>query len=277
MSEELLSRWAGQAFVLGTGLALPLLLAESWWPTARQRSALGRRWVANLLAYAATAVLLRWLPLISLLGTALLAKQNGWGLFNLLMAPEWVAVAFSVLAIDLSGYLVHLLEHRIPLLWRIHRMHHSDPDVDVTTTYRFHPLEVLLRAGANIVVAFAVGMPPVAAVGYLLLSTITSVLSHANLRLPHVLDRPLGLVIITPGIHRTHHSVDRDDSNSNFSVCLSCWDRLFGTFRPMPTLGYADIEFGVEGRTVEDGTSILRMLADPFLSERAPAPRYLSG
>lgn len=271
MSEDLLARLAGQAFLLGTVPALVLLLAEGWWPVGTQRIALGRRWVANLLAYAATAVLLRWLPLISLLATALLAKQNGWGLFNRLHAPELVAVAFSVLAIDLSGYLVHRLEHRIPLLWRIHRMHHSDPDVDVTTTYRFHPFEVLLRAGANIVVACAVGMPPVAAAGYLLVSTITSVLSHANLRLPRVLDRTLGLIVITPGIHRTHHSVDRDDSNSNFSVCLSCWDRLFGTFRPKPTLGYAHIEFGVEGRTGDDATSILRMLADPFLPEHARA------
>ena len=133
---------------------------------------------------------------------------------------------------------------------RVRRLHHSDPDVDVTTTYRFHPIEVLLRAGVYALVAIGIGLPPVAAVGYLLLSAANSVISHANLRLPRTLDRVIGSVVITPDIHRMHHSIDRADSNSNFSVCLSCWDRLFGRFRSAPSLGHERIIFGVEGRSL---------------------------
>lgn len=271
MSEDLLSGWAGHAFSLSIGLGVLLLLAEGWWPQNKVIAPLVRRWFANLLTYGLTIVLLRWLPQLSLLGTALLAQQNGWGLLHLGNSPPIIAMVLGWLAVDLSGYLVHRLEHASPLLWRIHRLHHSDPDVDVTTTYRFHPLEVLLRAGAHVLVVVAVGVPPLAAVGYILLSSLTSVLSHANLRLSRGLNQALGILVITPNIHRTHHSIDLDDANSNFSVCLSCWDRLFGTFRAMPKSGFENITFGVEDRTTSDATSILRMLADPFLPARAPA------
>lgn len=271
MSEDLLSGWARHAFSLSIGLGVILLLAEGWRPQNKVCAPLGHRWVANLLTYASTVVLIRWLPQLSLLGTALLTQQNGWGLLHLVNSPPVIALVLGWLAVDLSGYLVHRLEHASPLLWRIHRLHHSDPDVDVTTTYRFHPLEVLLRAGAHVLVVVAVGVPPLAAVGYILLSSLTSVLSHANLRLPRGLDQALGMLVITPNIHRTHHSIDIEDANSNFSVCLSCWDRLFGTFRAMPKHGFGNIIFGVEGRTTNDATSILRMLADPFLPARAPA------
>ena len=176
------------------------------------------------------------MPQLSLLGTALLTQQNGWGLLHLVNSPPVIALVLGWLAVDLSGYLVHRLEHASPLLWRIHRLHHSDPDVDVTTTYRFHPLEVLLRAGAHVLVVVAVGVPPLAAVGYILLSSLTSVLSHANLRLPRGLDQALGMFVITPNIHRTHHSIDIEDANSNFSVaCLSGADcsALFGRCQSM--------------------------------------------
>jgi hypothetical protein len=194
MRGDLLFRWAGQAYVVGLGLAILLLLAEGWWPRARQRTELGRRWLANLSAFGITLIVFRWLPQLSLLGAAMLAERNGWGLLNQLHVPDLVAVTLGWLAVDLSGYLVHRAEHRFPLLWRVHRLHHSDPDVDVTTTYRFHPFEVLLRAGVQVIVAIAMGMPPAAAVGYLLLTAAISVFSHANLRLPHALDRAIGMV-----------------------------------------------------------------------------------
>lgn len=271
MTAETLARWAGQAFVLGLGLGLLLLLAEGRWPQSPQRPGMGRRWLANLGALAVNLLTLRWLPQLSLLGAALLAEQNGWGLFNWVKAPAVVAVIVAWLAVDLSGYLVHRLEHRHSLLWRIHRMHHSDPDVDVTTTWRFHPFEIVLRATVHVMVAIAIGLPPIAAVGYLVLSAVTSVLSHANLRLPRTLDRAIGMVVITPTIHRTHHSLDNRDSSSNFSVCLSCWDRLFGTYRVAPHAGMENITFGVEDRSAEAGWSILKMLADPFMAEAVPA------
>ena len=187
-------------------------------------------------------------------------------------APDVVAFTVSWLALDLVAYVEHRLKHRIPLLWRIHRLHHSDPDVDVTTTLPFHPFEVLLRTAVRGVVATAIGMPPIAAVAYSLLMAAVSVLSHANIRQPGSIWRTLGLIVITPDFHRTHHSIDRDDCNSNFGLLLSCWDRLFGTYRSTPMLGHENIRFGVEGLTVKDGTSILKMLADPFVPERVNGP-----
>ena len=269
MSEDLLSHWEGHAFVLSVGLALVLLLAEGCWPRARQRRPLRRRWLANLGVFAATRIAFWWLSPLSLLGAAFLADKGGWGLFNWVSAPEIVAVTVSLLVLDLSTYVEHRLKHRIPVLWRIHRLHHSDPGVDVTTSLRHHPLEVLLRTTANVAVATAIGMPPVAAVVYLLLTAVTSVLSHADLRLPGTLCRALGMLVITPDNHRTHHSIDPEDGNSNFGICLSCWDRLFGTYRAVPTLGHEHIVFGVESCTIGDETSILKMLADPFVPERA--------
>ena len=277
MDSDVLTRWAGQAFVLGLGLTLAVLFVEGLRPRARVQFALGRRWFANLLTYVSTALASWWLRPVSLVGAALLAQQNGWGLFNHLTAPSVVAIGVSFAAIDLAGYLFHRLEHRSSLLWRIHRMHHSDPDVDVTTTYRFHPFEVLLRGAVDTVVAIGVGVPVIAPVLHQLISTVTSVLSHANVRIPHALEAAIGWIVITPNIHRTHHSIDSEDSNANFSVCLSCWDRLFGTFRPVPALGHENIRFGVDGRTADDGTSILRMLADPLLPERVPAPLAPTG
>ena len=239
MRDELAVQWAGQAAWLGLALAIVLLLAESWWPQRQSQAAFGRRWIANGLVLGVGIAVLRWLPQLSLIGAALLAADRGWGVVNWAHVPAVIAIPIAVLAIDLTGYAVHRLEHRSALLWRAHRLHHSDPDVDVTTTYRFHPFEIVLRAGAHVLVVLAVGVPPMAAVGYLLLSSLTSPLSHANVKLPRSIDQVLGWFVITPSIHRTHHSIDLDDASTNFAVCLSCWDRLLGTFRAAPSLGHA--------------------------------------
>ena len=259
--------------MVGLGLAAPLLLAEGAWPRARPEAALRSRWLTNLAALTAATLTQRWLPQLSLIAAALAAQRMGWGFFNVFAAPALVAVAVSWLALDLSGYLVHRAEHASKLLWRLHRVHHSDPDVDVTTTYRFHPFEVVLRAAALVAVAFALGVPLAAVAGYLLLSAVTSPLSHANLRLPAGLERALGWLVITPRIHRTHHSLEASDSASNLAVCLSLWDRLFGTYREAPSRGWDALRFGVPDRTVAEATSILRMLADPFLPEQSTPVR----
>jgi sterol desaturase/sphingolipid hydroxylase (fatty acid hydroxylase superfamily) len=265
MNETLLVDWAAQAFTLGVALTLVVLLAEGWWPKARVQAALGRRWRANAVAYATTGAMLLLLPALSLISAAALARSNGWGLFNSISAPRTMSVIVAFLAIDLAGYLVHRLQHVSPLLWRTHRMHHADPDVDVTTTYRFHPFEVLLRAVVAATVAIGIGAPVIAVAVHQLISTVTAVFSHANVNLPARLDAAFNWLFITPNFHRTHHSIDLDDANSNYSVCLSCWDRLFGTFRSAPKLGHANIVFGVDGRPEREATSIARMLADPFL------------
>lgn len=271
MGTDDLLAWAGTATWLGLGLAAPLLLLEGFWPRLAPRSSLGRRWLANAAVWGGAFLTLTWLPQWSLVAVSLVAAQRGWGLFHVVDVPAAAAILLSWLAIDLSGYLVHRAEHGSRLLWRLHRAHHSDPDVDVTTTYRFHPLEVLLRSAVQAGVALALGIPLAAAVLHLVTAAVSSPLSHANVRLPALLERALGWLIITPAIHRTHHSLDAGDSNTNFAVCLSCWDRLLGTFRSAPRAGESGLRFGVPGRSAAESTSIPWLLADPLLPDRLPA------
>ncbi|MCM2313516.1 MAG: sterol desaturase family protein [Steroidobacteraceae bacterium] len=269
MIEESLTQWAGHAFPIGLGGALLLLLLEEHWPEVSRRTTLGRRWLANAAAYAAATTVMRSLPFLSALGAARFADTQGWGLFNSAPVPGWIAIAFGVVALDLAGYAVHRLEHRVPLLWRVHRLHHSDPDVDATTAFRFHAFEIALIVAAEVVVVLALGVPVAAIVAYLLLSAVMSVLSHANVSLPPAVDRALRLIVITPRMHRVHHSIERVDYDSNFSVTLSFWDRLFRTYRHAPLRGDQGIVFGVVGRPVSQSVSIWRSLADPFLPATA--------
>lgn len=270
MIEESLTLWAGQAFPIGLGGALLLLLLEERWPEVSRRTTLGRRWLANAAAYGAATIVMRSLPFLSALGAAALADNRDWGLFNDAPVPGWMAITLGVVALDLAGYALHRLEHRVPLLWRLHRLHHSDPDVDATTAFRFHPFEIALIVATEIVVVLALGVPAAAIVGYLLLSAVISVLSHANVHLPPGIDRALRLIVITPRMHRVHHSIERVDFDSNFSVTLSLWDRLFRTYRSAPLQGDQGVVFGVPGRPVSQSISIWRSLADPFL----PATAY---
>lgn len=271
MLEESLTRWAGQAFPIALGGALVLLLLEGRWPEVSRRTTLGRRWLANAVAYTAATIAIRSLPFLSALGAAQLAGDRGWGLFNHVPVPGWTAIAIGIVALDLAGYTLHRLEHRVPLLWRIHRLHHSDPDVDATTAFRFHAFEIALIIATEILVVLALGVPAAAIVGYLLLSAVMSVLSHANVRLPPDIDRALRLIVITPRMHRVHHSIERVDYDSNFSVTLSLWDRLFRTYRSAPLRGDQGVVFGVAGRPVTHSVSIWRSLADPFLPATAHA------
>ena len=275
-SEQIAARLVGAAFALSIGCTIFLLLAEAWRPLTGLRHTLRRRWLANLWVFAIASVIQRGLGALSLFSLALLAADRGWGLFHRWELPIPLVFAASILAVDLAGYTVHRLSHRVPLLWRMHRLHHSDPDVDVTTSFRFHPFEVVLRLLVLGAAVLAVGALPLAVAAYIAFAAVDSVLSHANLRLPRALDRALGLVALTPEMHRTHHSIDFADSHSNFGVCLTVWDRIFRTFRVRPTLGHEMILFGVDGRTARDATSILGMLADPFLPEGPAAVRERS-
>lgn len=265
MIGEFLKQAAGHAPALSLAFALLLFAAEGWRQRTPLRYVAARRWAANGSLVVVAWVLLAWLAPLTIVAATLFAAERGLGLFNLLHVPTAVAVVASILVVDLADYALHRLEHRLPSLWRIHRLHHTDPDVDVTTTYRFHPLEIVLRSVASSAVAVLVGMPPLAAAAYVVLTTLSSVLSHANIRLPDGVDRALRQVVITPDFHRTHHSRHARDANANFGVCLAFWDRLFGTYVPMPARGHEGVEFGVEGYSHREATAIVRMLADPFL------------
>lgn len=221
--------------------------AEAIWPRRRRSQTRRMRWTANLGIVAVDTVLLRLVFPLAAVGTATWAEVEGVGLLNHLALPAWPAIALAVVALDLAIWAQHRLFHAIPALWRLHRVHHADPDLDVTTGVRFHPLEILLSMGIKLAVVAALGPPAAAVLAFEVLLNATSMFSHANLRLPAGLDRLLRLVMVTPDMHRVHHSVYRDETDSNFGFNLPWWDYLFGTYRAQPRDGHPSMAIGVTG------------------------------
>ncbi len=203
-----------------------------------------RRWSANLGLVALNTVLLRLLFPLAAVGAALWAEQRGWGLFNVTDWPRWLEVVLAVAVLDFAIWLQHVVVHAIPLLWRLHRVHHADPDYDVTTGARFHPIEILLSMGIKFCVIFLLGPAVLAVIVFEILLNATAMFNHGNLRLPLGLDRVLRWLVVTPDMHRVHHSTEEDETNSNFGFNLPWWDRLFGTYRAQPRKGHEGMEIG---------------------------------
>jgi sterol desaturase/sphingolipid hydroxylase (fatty acid hydroxylase superfamily) len=224
-----------------------------------------RRWTANLGLVALNTLLLRLIFPAAAVGAAVIAQNQGWGLFNQLAAPTWLALILSVVLLDFAIWLQHVMVHAIPLLWRLHRMHHADPDYDVTTGARFHPLEILLSMGIKFLVIFLLGPPLIAVIIFEILLNATAMFNHGNLRLADGLDRVLRRFVVTPDMHRVHHSTEEDETNCNFGFNLPWWDRLFGTYRAQPRKGHEGMEIGT--RDCPDGqqaTSLAGMMMIPF-------------
>jgi sterol desaturase/sphingolipid hydroxylase (fatty acid hydroxylase superfamily) len=203
---------------------------------------------------------------------ALVAEQRGWGLMNAVAAPAWIAVPVSVLLLDLAIYLQHVAFHAVPALWRLHRMHHADLDIDVTTGLRFHPIEIVLSMGIKLAVVTALGAPAVAVLVFEVLLNATSMFNHANLRLPQPIDRALRWLVVTPDMHRVHHSVAVAETNSNYGFNLPWWDRLFGTYRDQPAAGHDGMTIGVERFRSPRDLMLDRMLLQPFRGDAGDPP-----
>ncbi|MGD9863192.1 MAG: sterol desaturase family protein [Pseudodonghicola sp.] len=230
------------------GLFALLALAEAALPRRARQIPRLRRWGTNwgltLLNTLTLRLMALALPLLAV-GAALDAARNGWGLFNLLDAPAWVEVAAALLILDLAIWAQHLATHKIPLLWRLHRVHHADRDMDVTTAIRFHPLEIALSMGLKIGLVYILGPSALAVILFEILLNGTAMFNHANLRLPLRLDRALRLLLVTPDMHRVHHSVHRHEHDSNYGFSLSLWDRLFGTYVAQPAEGHDGMTLGL--------------------------------
>jgi len=241
-----------------------MALAEQAWP--RRDRALRRiqRWPNNLALVFAGALLVRVVAPASVVTLALLAEARGWGLLRAVGVPAVVAWVGSVIALDLAVYTQHVVMHKVPWLWRLHRVHHADVDLDVTTGVRFHPLEYLLSLGLKGGVAMLVGAPAGAVVLFEILLNATSMFNHANLRLPGPVDRAVRLVLVTPDMHRVHHSVDRREADSNYGFNVPWWDRLFGTYRPEPMQPHATMTLGVSAFRSADDQRVDRLLVQPF-------------
>ncbi|MET0048222.1 MAG: sterol desaturase family protein [Sedimenticola sp.] len=205
----------------------------------------GGRWVSNLGIVALNTAIVRLLFPTAAIGVALFAQQQGWGLFNYLQAPPWIAVVASVVILDFMIWLQHVVVHAIPLLWRLHRVHHADLDYDVTTGARFHPIEILLSMLIKFAVILLLGPPVLAVVAFEIILNAMAMFNHGNIRLPAALDAVLRLLLVTPDMHRVHHSVEDDETNSNFGFNLSIWDRMFGTYKAEPRDGQLGMTIGI--------------------------------
>ncbi|MBU2487199.1 MAG: sterol desaturase family protein [Alphaproteobacteria bacterium] len=251
---------------------LGVLAAMAIWEVAapRRRREIPRviRWTNNLaLVVLDTAILRLTFPILAV-GLAITAEDKGWGLFNNVDVAPWFAIVVSMLLLDLAIYLQHVMFHAVPGLWRLHRMHHADLDFDATTGLRFHPVEILISMGVKLAVVAALGPPAVAVLLFEVLLNATALFNHANIDLPRPVDRVLRLFVVTPDMHRVHHSIDPRETNSNYGFNLPWWDRLLGTYIAQPARGHQGMEIGIEQfRTTRD-LWLDRMLIQPV---RGPA------
>jgi sterol desaturase/sphingolipid hydroxylase (fatty acid hydroxylase superfamily) len=233
-------------------------------PRRDQRIGRGTRWPSNIGVVVLDTVLVRLLFPTTAVGLALVAEAQGWGLFHALALPIWVSVPLAVLALDLAIYLQHVLFHAVPALWRLHRMHHADLEFDVTTGARFHPIEILLSMGIKLGVVAALGAPAFAVLAFEVLLNATSMFNHSNVRMPAWLDRVLRWIVVTPDMHRVHHSIAVRETNSNFGFNLPWWDRLFGTYRDQPAAGHEAMTLGIEQFRDPAEQRLDHMLTQPF-------------
>ena len=251
------------SIVLASALAATLLW-EMWFPRRGAAVPRAKRWRLNFLLMFINMLVLYAVVPVTTVTVALVSKDAGWGLFNQVQMPFVLAFASSVLLMDFARYGQHLLMHRVPVLWRIHRVHHADPDLDVTSSLRFHPIETLIGVLTDSIVIVAFGVPAAAVVLYRMARVFASTIVHGNVRIPPALEDKLRLVLVTPDMHRIHHSVLEHEQGRNLSGGLSWWDYLFGTYVPTPSEDYRTMQLGLSGYSNARASSLRAALVDPF-------------
>jgi sterol desaturase/sphingolipid hydroxylase (fatty acid hydroxylase superfamily) len=249
------------------------IAAMATWEALAPRRALARplrrRWLANFGVTAIDSLLVRALLPFTSMGAAAVAAERGIGLLNQLAAPPVVGWLAAFVVLDASRYAQHVALHRVPSLWRLHRMHHTDADYDSTTALRFHPTESLLTTGIALILVLALGLPVAAVCAYELVFTGVAFFAHANVRLPARTDRWLRRLVVTPDLHRVHHSASEIESDSNFGGVFPWWDRAFGSYRSAPALGHDAMRLGLTDFADPRHEKLTWMLANPFLEARA--------
>lgn len=226
-----------------------------------------RRWITNLAMVVLSSVALRVVFPLAAVGTAVWAQSSQLGLFPLLGLPLWLAGLLAFIVLDFAVWLEHVVSHKWPWLWRIHRMHHADTGFDLTTALRFHPLEIVLSMLWKAVIIVAMGAPPVAVLVFEIVLNGAAMFNHANIKLPKPVDRLLRVLIVTPDMHRTHHSTDPRETDSNYGFNLAIWDRLFSTYTETPRLGETGIEIGLKEWRDDRPSRLGWALALPFRQE----------
>ncbi|MBL8659421.1 MAG: sterol desaturase family protein [Rhodospirillales bacterium] len=262
-ANEMVIRLGCFAAVLATMVAWELRLPRR----AGEGGLRMRRWRANLGLVALDTVILRVLFPLAAVGAALMANDRGWGLFNAVAAPPWLAVGLSLVILDLAIYAQHVAFHKIALLWRLHRVHHTDVALDATTGLRFHPIEIVASMLLKIALVTALGAPALAVVIFEVALNAFAMFNHSNVYLPRWVDARLRRLIVTPDMHRAHHSIHRDETDSNYGFNLSLWDRLFGTYRDQPRDGHVTMALGLDGFRDPREDRLFRLLVQPFLRD----------
>lgn len=227
-----------------------------------------RRWATNLGFSLLNSVMLRFLVPVLAVGTAVWAQDNGFGLFNILQLSQQLEWLLVFLMLDLLIYVQHVVFHFVPVFWRLHKVHHADPDFDSSTAIRFHPIEILLSMAIKLGAVLALGAAPIAVIAFEIVLNGTALFNHGNVRLPLSIDAVLRRFLVTPDMHRVHHSVISQETNSNFGFNLSIWDRMFDTYRADPEKGHLDMEIGLPEFRNDAPTKLIWSLALPFRASR---------
>lgn len=251
------------------GSLLLLAAAEALWP--RRAVVRGERWLNNLALAALNTLLLRFLFPVLAVGWAMTIENQGWGLLQILAPRGWLQLALAVILLDLAIYWQHRAFHMIPWCWRLHRLHHSDIDFDFTTGVRFHPGEILLSMLIKFAVIALLGAPALAVLVFEIILSSSSLFEHANLRLPRKLDRALRTLIVTPDMHRVHHSVFDEELNRNFGFNFSLWDRLFGSYHAQPRDGHLGMHIGLTRFRTPAEQHLGRLLVQPLVNDDSAA------
>lgn len=244
-----------------------MALAEALWPRKKRTQPRGERWLTNLGMVVVDSITVRIIFPIVAVGVAQYASAQGYGLMNLIALPFWLKVIISVVLLDMAIYWQHVASHKIPMLWRVHRVHHVDRDIDASTGNRFHPIEIVLSMLYKFVIIFLLGP---AAFGVFLFEVLlngSAMFNHANVKLPLGIDKVLRVLFVTPDMHRVHHSHHRDETDSNYGFNLAIWDRLFGTYIDQPRDGHDEMVIGMKNYTDDKPSNLLWALLFPFKSK----------
>ena len=259
----------GNEVVIRLSVFLGVFALMAVWELLAPRRALtqskARRWYANLGIVVLNTVLARMVFPLAPVAVAMVAAERGWGVFNIAGVAPGVALVAAVVILDFAIYIQHVMVHAVPMLWRLHRMHHADLDFDVTTGARFHPVEILLSVAIKMAVIVLIGAPAVAVVIFEVVLNATAMFNHSNVSLPLGLDRVLRLFVVTPDMHRVHHSELPFETNSNFGFNLPWWDRLFGTYRDQPEKGHEGMTIGLEQFRYASELHLHKMLVQPLM------------
>lgn len=227
------------------------------------------RWLNNIALLVLNIIVVRLIFPTATIGMVIFVNEQGWGLFHYLETPFWITTIASIILLDLVVYLQHIMVHAVPLFWRLHRLHHTDQDYDVTTGTRFHPIEILLSMVIKFAVIIILGPSILAVIIFEIFLNVMAMFNHSNINLPIKIDAIIRLFIVTPDMHRVHHSVEVDETNSNYGFNISLWDRIFGTYLAQPKAGHIDMKIGLNGfEDTKISTYLPALLIQPLINKK---------